>query len=72
MCPSRSGKYALAVRNDGVIEMLNTKNMDMVKAFLMKSYRQFVIKATFGGKHEEFVASGSEGGFSVGVGVGRG
>lgn len=62
MCVSRLGKpYALFLRNDGLIEMIDTRTVSMVKVFKMKSYGQFVIRATFGGEGEEFVASGSEG-----------
>ncbi|KAG0651669.1 putative WD repeat-containing [Hyphodiscus hymeniophilus] len=68
MCVSELGKpHALMLRNDGWIEMIDVRSMDMmtnmVKVFKMKNYGTFVIKATFGGEDEEFVASGSEGKF---------
>lgn len=55
--------YALFLRADGLIEMVDVRTMEMIKVFKMKGYGHFVIKATFGGKNEEFVASGSEGMF---------
>jgi hypothetical protein len=64
MCVSRLGKpYALFLRKDGLIEMIDVRTMEMVKVFKLKSYGHFIIKATFGGENEEFVASGSEGMF---------
>jgi hypothetical protein len=62
MCVSRLGKpFALFLRKDGLIEMVDVRTMEMVKVFKLKSYGHFIIKATFGGENEEFVASGSEG-----------
>jgi hypothetical protein len=62
ICVSGLGKpRALFLRSDGLIEMIDTKTMDMVKVFKLKNHGHFVIRATFGGKGDEFVASGSEG-----------
>jgi hypothetical protein len=41
--------------------MVDVTSMKMVKVFKMNSNGHFIIKATFGGKEEEFVASGNEG-----------
>ena len=62
LCVSRLGKpYALFLRKDGLIEMVDARTMEMEKVFKLRSYGHFIIKATFGGENEEFVASGSEG-----------
>ena len=62
LCVSRLGKpYALFLRKDGLIEMVDVRTMEMEKVFKLKSYGHFIIKATFGGENEKFVASGSEG-----------
>lgn len=62
MCASKLGKpYVLFLRTDGLIEMVDVTSMKMVKVFKMNSNGHFIIKATFGGKEEEFVASGNEG-----------
>ena len=64
MCASKLGKpYLLLLKSDGLIEMADSKTMEMIKVFKIKSHGTFVIKATFGGENEEFIASGSEGVF---------
>jgi WD40 repeat protein len=69
MCSSKLGKpFALFLRKDGLLEMIDVRTMELVKVFKMKSYGNFVINATFGGEEEEFVASGSEGKFPVVLG----
>jgi len=66
MCVSKIGKpYVLVVRKDGLIEMLDSKTVQPVKVFKMKRCGEYVIKATFGGENEEFVACGSEGTYST-------
>lgn len=58
---SRDSKMVLVGTRDGEARLVNIRTRDLLNTFIGQVSSHFVIRTSFGGAHDSFVTSGSEG-----------
>ena len=58
---SRDSKTILVGTKDGEARLVNIRTHELLNTFSGQASTQFVIRSSFGGAHDSFITSGSEG-----------